>query len=360
MAGTGVLFRRNTKGILETLPPLEGEIVFATDTGEHGWLNSRSEIVWSNLGDAFKPDENNNIAIGLDARAGLITQYYQESYDQYNIPYDQKLHVTSAAPNGVMILTQEIMLAPTEQLFIMASSGLDASVSTQDIVVNIYNVEQVNAELSYNQSFDYNFKVNTDFGENTYEWSEQGIVTNDSETNKTYVLVFQGLDDPVNELYFCISKVEKKNGLAVVEYNLAANIIEKDLTTSNNIAVGLNVDASGKNSQAFGHDTLALGVSSHAEGYNTKALGFASHAEGKGNEAIGYGSHAEGENSSSSSSSSSSSGTGGSYSDQKFSPTKAGGKASHTVVALEDNTMGSCIQALRDDETDEIISTLAH
>jgi len=29
---------------------------------------------------------------------------------------------------------------------------------------------------------------------------------------------------------------------------------------------------------------------------------------------------------------------------------------SHTVIALEDDTIGSCVQAVRDDETDEIIS----
>ena len=32
-------------------------------------------------------------------------------------------------------------------------------------------------------------------------------------------------------------------------------------------------------------------------------------------------------------------------------------ETSHTVIALEDNTFGACIQALRDDETDEIVST---
>jgi len=29
---------------------------------------------------------------------------------------------------------------------------------------------------------------------------------------------------------------------------------------------------------------------------------------------------------------------------------------SHTIIALEDNTFGACLQALRDDETEEIVS----
>lgn len=52
MAETGILQRRNAKQVLIDNPPLVGEIVFATDTGEHGWLDETGTLVWVYLNGA--------------------------------------------------------------------------------------------------------------------------------------------------------------------------------------------------------------------------------------------------------------------------------------------------------------------
>lgn len=60
------------------------------------------------------------------------------------------------------------------------------------------------------------------------------------------------------------------------------------------VALGENVEASGKYSHVEGFGTTASGQSSHAEGSNTTASGHSSHAEGSNTKASGSYSHAEG------------------------------------------------------------------
>ena len=49
MADTGIILRRGSKASLIVDPPRTGEMVFAVDTGEHGWLNPSEILVWKNL-----------------------------------------------------------------------------------------------------------------------------------------------------------------------------------------------------------------------------------------------------------------------------------------------------------------------
>jgi hypothetical protein len=57
MAQTGIIQRRDTKTNLELLPPVEGELVFALDTGEHGWLDENGVLVWKKLNEEVEiPD----------------------------------------------------------------------------------------------------------------------------------------------------------------------------------------------------------------------------------------------------------------------------------------------------------------
>lgn len=49
MTETGIFFRRACKSVLEAQPPKPGEMVFATDTGEHGWLDENNILVWKLL-----------------------------------------------------------------------------------------------------------------------------------------------------------------------------------------------------------------------------------------------------------------------------------------------------------------------
>ena len=48
MADTGILQRRDIKANLILNPPIDGEIVYATDTDEHGWV-SNSVLYWKQL-----------------------------------------------------------------------------------------------------------------------------------------------------------------------------------------------------------------------------------------------------------------------------------------------------------------------
>ena len=85
------------------------------------------------------------------------------------------------------------------------------------------------------------------------------------------------------------------------------------------VALGENVEASGKYSHVEGFGTTASGQSSHAEGSNTTASGQSSHAEGSNTKASGSYSHAEGSNTKAS----------GSYSHAEGSNTKASISNSH-------------------------------
>lgn len=62
MALTGVLFRRDTKTALITNPPVPGEMVFATDTGEHGWLDDGFNLIWKRLEEVPAVDPDTVIA----------------------------------------------------------------------------------------------------------------------------------------------------------------------------------------------------------------------------------------------------------------------------------------------------------
>jgi len=49
MTRTGLIARRATKDVLIATPPIQGEMVYALDTGEHGWLNKVNQLVWKDL-----------------------------------------------------------------------------------------------------------------------------------------------------------------------------------------------------------------------------------------------------------------------------------------------------------------------
>jgi len=46
---SGITFRHANTEILSLSPPVKREIVFNTDTGEHGWINENNEVVYNNL-----------------------------------------------------------------------------------------------------------------------------------------------------------------------------------------------------------------------------------------------------------------------------------------------------------------------
>jgi len=75
MALTGIIQRRDLKLVLTGTPPIEGEIVYATDTDEFGWLASNGvNIIWTNFETPNSIDWGNltgDIQLQLDLKAAL-------------------------------------------------------------------------------------------------------------------------------------------------------------------------------------------------------------------------------------------------------------------------------------------------
>jgi len=69
---SGIIFRREPKINLVNEPPVIGEMVFALDTGEHGWLNADGVLVWKKLDSGSsnfydKSEVDAELALKLDA-----------------------------------------------------------------------------------------------------------------------------------------------------------------------------------------------------------------------------------------------------------------------------------------------------
>lgn len=85
MAATGILLRRDTKANLIADPPLTGEMVFATDTGEHGWYDETSTLIWAKI---------NEGAGGGSTAIETITYYSYDNLNAYegNVVFTQADH----------------------------------------------------------------------------------------------------------------------------------------------------------------------------------------------------------------------------------------------------------------------------
>lgn len=89
MAKSGVLFRRATKTKLIQEPPLVGELVYATDTNEHGWLDVYGNLKWGNLSDSVRPQ----ITYGLK-------QFFIDSYNENNGSITQFVYAYDTDEHG--------------------------------------------------------------------------------------------------------------------------------------------------------------------------------------------------------------------------------------------------------------------
>jgi len=90
MADTGIVFRKGTKVELEASRPVAGEIVFATTTGEHGWLNENGALVWKKL--------NADTSAFVTAPSGVLPVLNGSNLTNLNI--DTSAFIT--APSGVL------------------------------------------------------------------------------------------------------------------------------------------------------------------------------------------------------------------------------------------------------------------
>jgi len=89
MATTGILLRRDNKASLITDPPVlgEGELVYATDTGEHGWYDEpNGELKWATLGGGGTGDGFTNYSvIALSPGSGQPTTAMIFDYTHNNV-----------------------------------------------------------------------------------------------------------------------------------------------------------------------------------------------------------------------------------------------------------------------------------
>ena len=74
MATTGIIARRGLKDNLRNTTTNPGEILYATDTGEHGWRDANGDLVWKRL------SELEPIKVVVDAPTG-------DEYDQIGTVY---------------------------------------------------------------------------------------------------------------------------------------------------------------------------------------------------------------------------------------------------------------------------------
>ena len=54
MAETGIILRRKDKADFSEANVVAGELVFALDTGEHGWKDKDGHLVWKDLNTSSK------------------------------------------------------------------------------------------------------------------------------------------------------------------------------------------------------------------------------------------------------------------------------------------------------------------
>jgi len=126
MSKTGIIFRRDTKAKLLMDPPALGELVFATDTGEHGWLSATRNVLWRKLSvdNAISGDLTtkcyNTEHINTESTqnpdgiyAELLTLDYS-STNNYTVSYHINIIVTIVIPDQLATATSPFIPSYTE------------------------------------------------------------------------------------------------------------------------------------------------------------------------------------------------------------------------------------------------------
>lgn len=143
MASTGIIQRRDTKANLITDPPVTGELVFALDTGEHGWLDENSVLVWKKLNEASETaiiDFSKEI-ISYEAEYGAIDMVATFSIDNTAVP--------TSASNHRIFLQFEIIAGNNT-----GYKSERMKVGTLNLGANIHNVYSFNSLNYPGLSFD--------------------------------------------------------------------------------------------------------------------------------------------------------------------------------------------------------------
>lgn len=121
----------------------------------------------------------------------------------------------------------------------------------------------------------------------TLDWDGNGIFAGDVYANGDKKLISE---DTIGG--YLSDKADKANPVFTGSISLGRNT--DSAVGENSVAIGQNVEATGKVSYAEGGQTRAIGYYSHAEGSNSAAYGQGSHVEGVSTIAQGTWAHAEG------------------------------------------------------------------
>ena len=147
MAQTGILQRRGLKADLITNPPIDGEIVYATDTDEHGWV--KNGVLYWKLMDKFQP-----ILTVLSPPSGNENDTAGTVY----LVVEGIVSIAVTPVNGVIHTT--LSTAQTVQYTATATWG-DGSTSDITSVVSWINNDTTNVNITLNGLASYNFQGTT-------------------------------------------------------------------------------------------------------------------------------------------------------------------------------------------------------
>ena len=242
MATYGIIQRRDIKSALIAGQPstgsggdwsgpvVSGEVVFATDTKEYGFLDSAGNLKWVSVDD-----------IGAGVPTGGTT--------------GQTIIKNSDADRDVSWGTLNI-----SQEFIKDGNG--------------YRINGLSSDI---------------LGCNAINLSSEGGCCSFGTASGDQSLVIGAITYATGNRSFASgygTRAEGTNAAAFGSYTVASGY--------NSLAEGAGTRASGRASHAEGGSNSAVGCYSHAEGFGTCSSGYASHAEGVNNNAADSFSHAEG------------------------------------------------------------------
>lgn len=140
---SGIIFRREPKINLVNEPPVIGEMVFALDTGEHGWLDENRGLVWKKLdigGSNFYNKAEIDAALILKMDAALA--YTKDEIDAEMLLVAK----TSDVFTKMEIFDRLILKANKTQVYTKTQS--DSSLGQKADKVSTYSKTEVDAALS--------------------------------------------------------------------------------------------------------------------------------------------------------------------------------------------------------------------
>ena len=118
MAKSGVLLRRATKNTLIKNPPLVGEIVYSTDTNEHGWLDVHGVLEWGNLTNIEKPE----VIRG-------IKQFFIDTFDSHPQNIKNMVYAIDSGEHGWVNSDGALVWAQLDKVFFAVAKNINVDVN---------------------------------------------------------------------------------------------------------------------------------------------------------------------------------------------------------------------------------------